>query len=169
VLGSAGDDKIYGFGKENGQIVDDGIDLLDGGFNDDIIIAGGADILRGFTHNDTLSTRTMSIAPAEMDGGGNDDTIFGSDADDNMTGGENGADKLYGAGGNDKMFGAGNNDELYGQLGDDQLDGGDGFDFLDGGPGDDICDGGELDDRAKDCETQRSIEQRPLARLFQGI
>ena len=58
VLGSAGNDKIYGFGTEGGQIVDDGIDLLDGGFNDDVIIAGGADTLLGYTHNDTLSTRT---------------------------------------------------------------------------------------------------------------
>ena len=44
VLGSAGDDKIYGWGEAGGEIIDDGIDILDGGFNDDIIEAGGADV-----------------------------------------------------------------------------------------------------------------------------
>ena len=139
VLGSAGDDRIFGYGERGGEIVDDGIDILDGGFNDDIIVAGGADTLLGFTHNDTLSTATPAVAPALMDGGGNDDIIYGSEVADNIRGGErlSGDDKLYGAGGNDKIFGDGNDDELYGQLGDDELVGGDGFDFLDGGPGDD--------------------------------
>ena len=31
VLGSAGDDRIRGWGKSGGEIVDDGIDVLDGG------------------------------------------------------------------------------------------------------------------------------------------
>ena len=92
VLGSAGDDKIFGYAKKNGQIIDDGIDLLDGGFNDDIIVAGGADLLYGFTHNDTLSTMTPDIAPEVMDGGGNDDTLLWSEADDKMSGGDNGQD-----------------------------------------------------------------------------
>ncbi len=164
VLVSAGDDRIYGWGKQGGEIVDDGIDLLDGGFNDDIIEAGGADTLLGFTHDDILRTKTPAVAPKLMDGGGNDDQLFGSEAADEMRGGVDGRDKLYGAGGNDKLFGEGNDDELYGQLGDDDLFGGDGFDLLDGGPGDDLCDGGELKDEARDCEDEVAID-RPLARL----
>ena len=159
VLGSAGDDRIFGYGEQGGEIIDDGIDLLNGGYNDDIIVAGGADTLLGYTHDDTLSTTTPPIAPALMDGGGNDDVIYGSEAADNIRGGErlSGDDKLYGAGGNDKILGDGNDDELYGQLGDDELLGGDGFDLLDGGPGTDVCDGGDLVDtaprlRARDCD-----------------
>jgi Ca2+-binding RTX toxin-like protein len=159
VLGSAGDDRIFGYGEVNGQIIDDGLDLLNGGYNDDIIVAGGADTLQGYTHNDTLSTATPDIAPALMDGGGNDDTLYGSEAADIMHGGENGRDKLYGAGGDDQLFGDGNDDEVYGQIGDDDLFGGDGFDFLDGGPGDDSCDGGELRDTATECENEASIER----------
>ncbi len=130
-----------------------------------MIEAGGADSLFGFTHDDVLRTRTPAVAPAIMDGGGNDDTIYGSEAADNIRGGErlSGRDTLYGAGGNDRILGDGNDDKLYGQLGDDELFGGDGFDFLDGGPGDDTCDGGELDDKARDCERRSSIEQRPVA------
>ena len=96
-----------------------------------------------------------------MDGGGNDDVIYGSEAADFIRGGErlSGDDRLYGAGGNDKILGDGNDDELYGQLGDDELLGGDGFDLLDGGPGDDSCDGGDLVDRANDCSHQTSIER----------
>jgi Ca2+-binding RTX toxin-like protein len=169
VLGSAGDDKIYGYAEKGGKIIDDGIDLLDGGFNDDIIIAGGADLLYGFTHNDTLSTKTPDIAPEVMDGGGNDDTLLGSEADDTMTGGDNGQDKLFGAGGNDDLNGTGNDDELFGQIGDDNLKGGDGFDSLDGGPGTDTCDGGDLEDNAVDCEKEIDIEHGKLARIFRGI
>ena len=133
------------------------IDVLDGGFNDDLIEAGGDDTLLGFTHNDVLRTKTPEVAPRLMDGGGNDDQLFGSLAADNMHGGENGRDKLFGDVGDDRLFGEGNDDELYGQLGDDHLSGGDGFDLLDGGPGTDTCDGGELDDRARDCEQEESV------------
>ena len=126
-----------------------------------MIEAGGADSLYGYTHNDVLLTRTPDIAPAIMDGGGNDDTIYGSEAADNIRGGErlSGRDKIYGAGGDDSIYGDGNDDELFGQLGDDELFGGDGFDVLDGGPGDDTCDGGELRDSAVECDSKVSIER----------
>ena len=170
VLGSAGDDRIYGWGRQGGEIVEDGIDILDGGFNDDILEAGGADSLFGFTHDDILRTKTPQTAPKIMDGGGNDDQVFGSEADDVISGGKrlSGDDKLRGAGGNDVIRGEGNNDKLYGQVGDDRLFGGDGLDFLNGGAGDDLCDGGGLDDRAKECEDQQGIE-RPFAPLFSSI
>ena len=105
-----------------------------------------------------------------MDGGGNDDVLYGSEAADNMRGGErlSGDDRLYGAGGDDHMFGDGNDDQLFGQLGDDTLDGGDGFDSLDGGGGDDACEGGDLKDSATECEHETAIE-RPLARVFRSL
>ena len=102
VLGSEGDDKLIGYGGQPGSIIDNGIDILDGGFNNDVIIAGGADSLYGFTHNDKLSTKTPDIAPKVMDGGGNDDKLKGSNANDKMKGGENGKDVLKGLGGNDE-------------------------------------------------------------------
>ena len=165
MLGSAGNDRILGWAERGGEIVDDGIDILNGGCNDDMIEAGGADSLFGFTHDDLLRTRTPAVAPAIMDGGGNDDTIYGSEVADNIRGGErlSGRDTVYGAGGDDQIYGDGNDDELFGQLGDDDLFGGDGFDFVDGGHGTDSCDGGELDDEARDCERRSSIEERPVA------
>jgi Ca2+-binding RTX toxin-like protein len=157
-LGSAGDDKIEGWGK--GGDGTDGIDILDGGFNNDQIEAGGADTLLGYTHDDVLSTKTPDIAPAVMDGGGNNDVLYGSEVADQMRGGErlSGDDKLFGNGGNDQMRGDGNDDELSGQGGDDNLMGDDGFDTLDGGDGDDTCDGGDLEDTATNCEHQIAIE-----------
>ena len=151
VLGSAGNDRILGWAERGGEIVDDGTDILNGGWNDDVIEAGGADSLFGFTHDDLLRTRTPAVAPAIMDGGGNDDTIYGSEVADNIRGGErlSGRDTVYGAGGDDQIIGDGNDDELFGQLGDDDLFGGDGFDLVDGGHGTDSCDGGELDDEAR--------------------
>ena len=126
-----------------------------------MIEAGGADSLYGFTHNDVLRTRTPLIAPAIMDGGGNDDTIYGSEVADNIRGGErlSGRDTVYGAAGDDLILGDGNNDELFGQLGDDQLFGGDGVDMVDGGEGDDTCDGGDLRDSAVACDSETSIER----------
>jgi Ca2+-binding RTX toxin-like protein len=160
-LGAAGDDKLRGWGKSGGEIVDDGIDVLDGGYNDDRIEAGGADTLLGFTHDDVLLTKTPAIAPAAMDGGGNDDVVYGSEAADNIRGGErlSGDDKLYGAGGDDTILGDGNDDQLYGQEGNDTLSGADGFDFLSGGAGDDRCDGGDLKDTADECEDEAGIER----------
>ena len=160
VLGSAGDDKLFGYGEVGGEIVDDGVDILDGGFNDDLVIAGGADSVYGFTHNDELRTATMDIAPALMDGGGNDDVIYGSNVADTISGGWrlSGTDTVYGGFGNDRINGEGNDDRLFGQGGDDDVNGGDGFDFLSGGEGRDRCDGGDLDDEADlTCEILLSI------------
>ena len=135
-----------------------------------MIIAGGADTLLGFTHNDTLSTRTPEIAPALMDGGGNDDKLFGSEVGRQACPAARTARTSSTApAATTRCYGDGNDDELYGQLGDDELDGGDGADLLDGGPGDDSCDGGELDDRGQDCEREQSIEQRPFAPIFRGL
>lgn len=75
VLGSAGNDHIYGWGTSGGAYTDDGVDVLSGGYNDDVVEAGGADSVYGHTHADLLLTRTPLIAPAVMDGGGNDDTV----------------------------------------------------------------------------------------------
>ena len=171
-LGAAGDDKLRGWGKSGGEIVDDGIDVLDGGYNDDRIEAGGADTLLGYTHDDVLVTKTPTVAPALMDGGGNDDVVHGSEAADNIRGGKrlSGDDKLYGAGGDDAIRGDGNDDRLYGQGGNDSLFGGDGVDFVSGGRGKDSCDGGHLDDKAHDCERERGIERHGSnPRLFGSV
>ena len=171
-LGSAGDDTIRGWGKGGGGIVDAGIDVLDGGYNDDKVEAGGADTLLGYTHDDVLSTRTPDIAPALMDGGGNNDILYGSEVADKMRGGErlSGDDKLFGNGGDDQMRGDGRDDELYGQGGNDALSGDDGFDFLSGGRGDDSCDGGDLKDTANQCESKTAIEVRGSSpRILRGI
>jgi len=169
VLGSAGDDRLRGWGKSGGAVVDDGVDVLDGGYNDDRIEAGGADTLLGYTHDDVLLTRTPLVAPALIDGGGNDDILYGSEAADVMRGGErlSGDDKLFGNGGDDLMRGDGNDDQLFGQDGNDTLLGDDGFDFLDGGDGVDSCDGGDLTDTAdSSCDRSDAENAGPISQFL---
>jgi Ca2+-binding RTX toxin-like protein len=164
VLGSAGNDHIFGWGKQGDTYTDDGTDQLVGGYHDDVIEAGGIDSLDGHTHADVLSTRTPSIAPTVMNGGGNDDTIYGSDQPDQLVGFE-GKDQIFGGLGDDHILGEGNDDALFGQLGDDRINGGKGFDELNGGDGTDACDGGE-DDLPRDtfdasCETSENRPRPP--------
>ena len=74
-----------------------------------------------------------------VDGGSNDDRLFGSSAADCIDG-RGGEDTIQGRGGDDKLWG-GRNDP-----GGDNLLGGAGSDTMEGGPGDDALAGGEGDD-----------------------
>lgn len=121
LVGTPGDDIIYGFG---------GDDTIDGGGGSDIIIGGGG--------NDTIN------------GGGGSDILKGGAGDDRLDGGER-SDLLIGGGGNDTLNGDGGDDILQGGGGNDVLSGGNGDDLLNGGPGGDACRGGRGRDRLKKC------------------
>jgi Ca2+-binding RTX toxin-like protein len=125
IVGTTGDDVIYG---TNGPDVIAGLggnDIIYGGNDDDVIC--------GYAGNDTLN------------GGNGNDTLVGSYGNDTLDGG-NGNDTLVGSDGNDVLNGGDVIDELYGQNGNDVLDGGSGNDTPTAAMGDDILSGGHGND-----------------------
>ncbi|MEO1525824.1 MAG: right-handed parallel beta-helix repeat-containing protein [Planctomycetota bacterium] len=118
IQGGGGDDRIYALG---------GADLIIGGPGEDWVDAGsGSDNTSGGDGNDTIFA---GVGLAEfVDGGADDDQIWGSNN------------------GDDTLFGGPGIDDIRGQAGDDTIDGGDGPDFIDGGAGTDDLRGGTGDD-----------------------
>jgi Ca2+-binding RTX toxin-like protein len=80
-----------------------------------------------------------------LDGGFDDDTLFGDSGNDTMTGGS-GDDALFGGSNNDTLFGNAGADVLNGEGSSDTLDGGSGGDTVNGGAGSDTVNGGSGDD-----------------------
>jgi predicted extracellular nuclease len=134
IVGTTGDDVIYG---TNGADVIAGLggnDIINGGNGNDVICGyAGDDTLNGGNGNDTLI------------GSFGNDTLSGSNGDDMLIDSA-GNDVLDGGNGNDSLTGGDGIDELYGQNGNDVLDGGDGNDILSGGNGDDTLTGGSGND-----------------------
>ncbi|MGK7895562.1 MAG: calcium-binding protein [Xenococcus sp. (in: cyanobacteria)] len=125
ILGSLGDDSIFGSNSLDYILGLLGNDTLNGQENNDILIGGyGNDSLEGEAGLDFLI------------GGHGNDTLDGGDDDDYLYGG-NGFDVLLGNQGNDTLKGGNENDTVKGGVGHDLLDGGSGDDYLDGGAGDD--------------------------------
>jgi predicted extracellular nuclease len=125
IVGTPGDDVIYGT---------NGADIIVGlGGNDTIYGGNGNDVICGDSGNDTL-----------YGGNGNDtllgsvgnDTLNGANGNDTLSGGD-GDDALAGGGGNDSLNGGANTDALVGNNGDDTLTGGTGSDSFSGGNGND--------------------------------
>ncbi|MCS7034145.1 MAG: hypothetical protein NZ561_09135 [Phycisphaerae bacterium] len=111
------------------------IEVLAGGGNDRIVIDGSI--------------------PAYVDCGAGEDTAFGGDGDDTLTGGSSknflvggsGNDRLNGSGSRDCIQGGAGDDRLYGNGGDDTLDGGGNVDRLFGGDGNDLLFGASSNDK----------------------
>ncbi len=140
---------------------------IDGGVGNDSITAGDMPFPLVITARGTIIRRPG----ADILGGQGEDTIFGTNADDQIAGGEylysdgeyqpefgwtrpilDGADFIDGRGGkdiikgnfgNDTLLGGDDDDLLLGQDGDDFLSGGDGFDNLSGGVGNDTLFSGD--------------------------
>lgn len=107
VIGSDGNDAIWG---------DTAANFLDGGKGNDSLFGGdGDDYLRGSAGNDSLS------------GFDHNDTLEGDAGTDQLWGGE-GDDVLHGGSAGDKLYGQTGNDVLVGGTAADQLSGGDGSD-----------------------------------------
>jgi RTX calcium-binding nonapeptide repeat (4 copies) len=153
ILGTAGDDILYGtpgpdiiFGLGGNDLINgfDGDDILCGGAGYDNLIGGNGDDeldggddynwLRGDAGDDTIY------------GGDDGNEAQGNDGEDIVHGGA-GPDTLYGGDGNDVLRGAGGNDYMDGNADDDKLFGDDGNDHLYGSAGDDCLDGGAGNDR----------------------
>jgi Ca2+-binding RTX toxin-like protein len=107
-------------------------------------ITGGDIKLYGYGGDDLLDAQAVSKHNVVIDGGEDNDIIyggFGASKLDQLYGGA-GDDVLYGMGGADYLYGEGGADVLYGMDGNDYLDGGDDADRLEGGYGDDYLLGG---------------------------
>ncbi|PSF35554.1 hypothetical protein C7H19_16215 [Aphanothece hegewaldii CCALA 016] len=74
-------------------------------------------------------TQSLSSFDDNLNGGNNNDTIYGGLGDDTINGGA-GQDLLYGDDGNDVLTGGNNNDTLVGGFGDDILVGGNNNDIF---------------------------------------
>ncbi len=117
LLGGSGDDEIYSYG---------GNDQIAGGSGNDIIYGGdGEDEIRGSSGNDTLF------------GEAGDDKLSGHVGDDFISGGS-GNDYITGYDGNDLLFGDDGNDTLKGEKGSDYIDPGRGNDYVEAGSGNDF-------------------------------
>jgi Ca2+-binding RTX toxin-like protein len=104
IVGTPGDDILYGT---------DGPDVVVGRAGNDTLHGGaGADHLCGNEGDDALH------------GGGGGDQMIGGAGDDTLHGG-GGDDTLHGGDGDDTLHGGAGDDDLFGSGGDDSLDGGD--------------------------------------------
>lgn len=140
---------------------------------------------------DFIQLAKAILAPADLNGGAGDDTLYlgsgggtlrgGSESDrlfggagiDNLYGGS-GEDFLNGGGSGDFLFGEGDKDELFGEDGNDQLTGEQGNDIIDGGNDrDTLVERGDVSFQLSDTrlvgigtDTLRSIE---IADLSGGV
>jgi Ca2+-binding RTX toxin-like protein len=143
VIGTRGDDTLYGGAGDDTVLGLAGNDVLYGGTGKDGLNGGrGEDALYGGTGDDRLRG---GFGNDLLDGGDDDDTLNGGFGNDTLSGGE-GRDRMEGGFGNDGLDGGDGEDTLCGGFGDDTLSGGEGNDILRGGFGTDVMAGGEGDD-----------------------
>lgn len=144
IVGLGGNDTIYG-GNSNDTICGgSGNDTITGGNGNDTLLGGfGDDMIKGHNGHDALFGENGNDV---MDGGNGDDTLSGGNGNETMYGGaghdtlsgEDGDDTLYGQNGNDTLNGNHGNDTLVGYNGNDTLTGGAGADAFSGGYGNDV-------------------------------
>ncbi len=156
IVGTPGDDVIYG---TNGN------DVIAGLGGNDIIYGGnGNDVICGDTGDDTLYGGNGNDI---LIGGLGNDTLDGGNGNDTLTGND-GADKLYGQNGDDVLNGGSGDDLLDGANGNDVLNGGAGNDTLDGGNGNDILNGGADNDTLMGKNGNDTLTGDPGADSFSG-
>ncbi|ETX26984.1 calcium-binding protein [Roseivivax isoporae] len=148
VIGTDGDDAIFGGALGDSILGGNGNDTLSGAGRDDILAGGNqSDLIAGNFGNDSLY------------GGSGNDTIFGGPGRDEIQGGIGNdvvrpgqdADTVYAGAGNDTVLGSNQDwgdggDVLNGMEGDDVLNGGRGRDTIAGQSGNDMLNGGFDDD-----------------------
>jgi len=153
LVGSAGNDSLWGDEQANLLAGGAGNDLLQGGDGNDTLRGGaGNDRLDGFSGTDSASyfdstlavTVDLALATPQNTLGQGIDTLVaienasGGSANDTLRG-DGSANTLSGNAGNDLLEGRDGNDSLSGGLGDDTLRGGLGNDTLNGGDGSDLA------------------------------
>lgn len=156
IIGGAANDMIYAHTGNDHYEGGDGVDGLDMGRGNGVVVdlvkgkarglgkdvVSGIENVAGSDRNDKLRGDDGANTLEGRDG---DDRINGRNGDDVLLGGA-GDDHLMGKTGNDVLFGDDGHDRLSGGEGDDTLEGGAGNDRLRGHTGDDVLDGGEGDD-----------------------
>jgi Ca2+-binding RTX toxin-like protein len=114
--------------------------------------------------------------PADISGGGGDDTIITGGQSDQLSGGD-GDDLIYGGGGDDYVQGGSGDDVLYGDRGDDRVFTGGGNDTVSLGAGDDYVrvgggvesfDGGEGNDYISYYDSSNGITVDLAANTISG-
>ena len=164
--GGDGADTLFGDGGDDTLVGGAGEDMLFGDYGAGKFVAAGQ-------FNPEDGDFTNIVGNDVIDGGADNDFLYGMGGDDDLSGGE-GGDVIFGdfdgriwttatvfgndvidaGGGNDDVIGGSGQDSLFGGTGDDRLWGDDlqdltatGDDVLDGGEGADILSGGRGDDR----------------------
>lgn len=116
----------------------DGLSLTVPTDSDDFLLSVRADV----TEADGETRSSLSHVEVDVDNGGFDAGISGTENADVLTG-TDGDDLLFGNAGDDQISGGIGGDQLFGGEGDDTLNGGAGDDTLVGGGGNDIFELGE--------------------------
>jgi len=152
--GGIGDDTLLGELGDDTLMWDSGNDTLDGGLGADMVdfsnydaeliasINDGFVTVTGATDTDTIFNMEIirgSSFNDTIDGGLEDNTLYGNSGDD-IINGHDGSDILHGDAGDDTLLGGKGLDVLEGNDGDDLLRGEEGADQLDGGNGTDTAD-----------------------------
>ena len=155
ILGKGGNDKIYASSGSDCIVGGDGNDdikgesgnevILGGAGNDKIDSGSGNDIVYGGDGNDNIDT-----------GSGND-LVYGGEGNDNINGGSDN-DELHGGTQNDTLRGGSGDDKLYGDEGNDNIHAGSGNDYLNGGPNEDNLHGDSGSDTCINGEIVQSCE-----------
>jgi Ca2+-binding RTX toxin-like protein len=127
------DDLTVDFTGVEQGTITDGTDTTTFSEIENIQLGGGDDTVNG------------SDGPENVDGGGGNDDLNGGDGADTLSGGD-GDDSISGGLGGDSLSGGDDNDTIEGDEGIDTIDGGDGNDSIDGGSGVDSLDGGDGND-----------------------
>lgn len=143
IVGTNGNDRIFGSKMNNLIYGLDGNDKLYGeGGHDCIIGGGGSDYITGGTGKDFIWGNN---GDDDINGGSDEDHIWGGAGNDELDGGSD-PDLIWGEDGNDEINGGSGNDQIWAGSGDDEVDGGSGRDTVYGNTGNDIINGGSSDD-----------------------
>jgi Ca2+-binding RTX toxin-like protein len=175
LFGGLGDDEMDGGAHDDDIVGEEGVDTIQGGDGRDVILGdlgvvhrdpapGLSDFTPSAGEQLLVELTKSSVPPAagdDIDGGGDDDRIWGQEGDDQIDGdqgdGTDGNDVIRGNGGNDGIRGNGGGDDIFGDDGIDTIygdaapgntnPGADGSDTIRGGNDDDIISGNAKGDR----------------------
>ena len=154
LVGSSGDNRMWGKGGGDSLSGGQGNDELFGNVGDDFIEGGaGDDLLHGGKDNDWVDglehadTLKGGLGSDTLEGGADNDLLYGNFDNDSLMG-ESGADYLHGGKDDDWLDGGSGTDTLIGGQGEDTLNGGSGADRLTGGGGNDVFDFRSISDSA---------------------
>ncbi len=163
LVGSPGDDRLFGDNGPNQLSAGPGDDRLQGDGGDDVLSGGEGEDVADLSpapkrvEVDLVAGTSTGHGADTLDGienviGSQHGDLLRGDAQANVLRGGEGPDEIRGNEGRDEVVGGFGNDRLFGGKARDMLDGGKGKDQLDGGDGDDTCVPGPDPDSWTRCE-----------------